>query len=262
MGESIKVTRDEDIVIIKLNRPKHFNSFDLELVKDFFDELSGITKDDKIRGLIISGEGKSFCAGGDLKWMLSHPSGPSVAIHQLAAYFHLAVLELRRMAKPVIAAINGIAAGGGFSLALACDFRVMGESAIMRQAYTSNGLCIDGGGTFVLPRIVGTAKAMEIAAFDEPISSEKALSLGLATKVAKDNEVMEDAIKMAFDLSKGSLHSYGLSKRLINNSFNTPLETQLEDERLAIATCGNHPDGQEGIKAFQEKRKPSFKGNQ
>ena len=258
MEESIKITRNEDIVVIKLNRPKYFNAFNLELVKDLFDELSGITKDDKIRGVIVSGEGKSFCAGGDINWMASHPSGPSAAIHQLAAYFHLAVLELRRMSKPVIAAINGIAAGGGFSLALACDFRVMGESAIMRQAYTSNGLCIDGGGTFALPRIIGAAKAMEIAAFDEPISSEKALSVGLVTKVAKDDEVMEDAIKMAFDLSKGSLHSFGWSKRLINNSFDTPLETQLEQERLGIETCANHPEGQEGIKAFQEKRKPSF----
>ncbi len=258
MEESIKITRNEDIVVIKLNRPKYFNAFDLELVKDFFGELCGSTKDDKIRGVIVSGEGKSFCAGGDLNWMASHPSGPSAAIHQLAAYFHLAVLELRRMSKPVIAAINGIAAGGGFSLALACDFRIMGESAIMRQAYTSNGLCIDGGGTFALPRIIGAAKAMEIAAFDEPISSEKALSLGLVTKVAKDDEVMEDAIKMAFDLSKGSLHSFGWSKRLINNSFDTPLETQLEQERLGIETCANHPEGQEGIKAFQEKRKPSF----
>jgi 2-(1,2-epoxy-1,2-dihydrophenyl)acetyl-CoA isomerase len=258
MGESIKITQNDDLVIIKLNRPKYFNSFDLELIKDFFGELSGITKDDKIRGVIVSGEGKSFCAGGDLNWMVSHPSGPSAALHQLAAYFHLAVLELRRMAKPVIAAINGIAAGGGFSLALACDFRVMGESAIMRQAYTSNGLCIDGGGTFVLPRIIGTARAMEIAAFDEPISSEKALSWGLVTKVAKDNEVMEDAIKLAFNLSKGSLHSYGWSKRLINNSFDTSLETQLEQERLGIEACANHPDGQEGITAFQEKRKPSF----
>jgi len=258
MGESIKITQNDDIVIIKLNRPKYFNAFDLELVKDLFGELSGITKDDRIRGVIVTGEGKSFCAGGDLNWMISYPSGPSAALHQLAAYFHLAILELRRMAKPVIAAINGIAAGGGFSLALACDFRVMGKSAIMKQAYTSNGLCIDGGGTFVLPRIIGIAKAMEIAAFDKPISSEKALSLGLITKVAKDDEVMEDAIKMAFDLSNGSLHSYGWSKRLLNNSFDMPLETQLEQERLGLETCANHPEGQEGIKAFHEKRKPLF----
>ena len=258
MGESIKISRNEDIVIIKLNRPKYFNAFDLELAKDFSDELFGIAKDDKIRGVIVSGEGQSFCAGGDLKWMASHPSGPSAALHQLAAYLHLSVLELRRMAKPVIAAINGIAAGAGFSLTLACDFRVMGESAIMRQAYTSAGLCIDGGGTYALPRIIGTAKAMEIAAFDEPISSEKALSLGLVTKVVKNDEVMDDAIKMAFDLSKRSLHSLGWSKRLINDSFDTPLEKQLEQERLGIETCGDHPDGQEGIKAFKEKRKPSF----
>jgi 2-(1,2-epoxy-1,2-dihydrophenyl)acetyl-CoA isomerase len=258
MENPVTITQDKHIAIIKLNRPKVFNAFDLDLVKEFFTGLCEIAKDNEIRGLIITGEGKSFCAGGDLQWMLGHPSGPSAAIHELAAYFHLAVLEIRRMAKPVIAAVNGVAAGGGFSLALACDFRVMGASAVLRQAYTSNGLCIDGGGTFVLPRIVGTAKALEIAAFDEPIPSEKALSLGLATQVAKDDDVMADALKMAVDLSRGSLHSYGWSKRLMNNSFDTPLETQLEQERLGIETCGSHPDGKEGLKAFQEKRKPSF----
>ncbi len=258
MKETITVMRDEDIVVIKLNRPEYFNAFNLDLVKYFFDELSGISKDEEVKGVIISGEGKAFCAGGDLRWMIDQPCGPSTAIHQLAAYFHLAVLELLRMPKPVIAAINGIAAGGGFSLALACDFRVMGESATMRQAYTSNGLSIDGGGTFILPRIVGTAKAMEIAAFDEPISAEKALSLGLVTIVAKNDDVIADALKMAHDLSKGSLHSFGWSKRLIYNSFDSSLETQLEQERLGIETCGNHPEGLEGITAFQEKRKPVF----
>ena len=258
MEKNITVTQNENIIILKLNRPKFFNSFNLELVKTFFDELSEITKDEKIKGVVISGEGKAFCAGGDLKWMSEYPTGPSPAIHKLAAYFHLVILEIRRMPKPVIAAINGIAAGGGFSLALACDFRVMGESAILRQAYTSNGLSIDGGGTFTLPRMVGIAKALEIAAFDEPISSQQALSLGLVTKVTKDDDVLEAATKMASDLAKGSLHSFGWSKNLFNNSFDTSLEEQLEQERLGIETCGNHPEGKEGIKAFQEKRKPVF----
>ena len=258
MSEPILIERDKGIAKVFMNRPEAYNAFDQEFLEALAKHMVLLAVDDGINGIVITGKGKAFCAGGDLSWMTGHPSGPSAALHQLAAYFHLCVLEIRRMAKPVIAAINGIAAGGGFSLALACDFRVMGESAIMRQAYTSNGLSIDGGGTFVLPKIVGTAKAMEIAAFDEPISSETALSLGLVTRVAKDNEVMGDAFKMASDLSKVSLHSYGCSKRLINNSFDTPLETQLEQERLALETCGNHPDGQEGIKAFREKRKPSF----
>ena len=111
-------------------------------------QLTGLAADDRVRGVVLTGRGNAFCAGGDLKWALNHSRGPGAAFHLLAPQFHLAVLEIRRMKKPVVAAVNGVAAGGGFSLALACDFRVMDESAVLNQAYTSAGLCIDGGGTF------------------------------------------------------------------------------------------------------------------
>jgi 2-(1,2-epoxy-1,2-dihydrophenyl)acetyl-CoA isomerase len=162
------------------------------------------------------------------------------------------------MAKPVVAAINGIAAGGGFSLTLACDFRVMAESAVLRQGYTSNGLSIDGGGSFALPRLVGSARALEIAAFDEPISPSQALEWGLVTKVAPDSEVQKEALLILERLSRTSLHSFAWSKRLFLESFNNTLETQLELERQGISDCASHPDGQEGLKAFVEKRKPVF----
>jgi 2-(1,2-epoxy-1,2-dihydrophenyl)acetyl-CoA isomerase len=160
------------------------------------------------------------------------------------------------MPKPVIAAVNGVAAGGGFSLALACDFRVMSESAVMRQAYTSNGLCIDGGGTFTLPRIVGLARALEIAAFDRPISSDRALSWGLATKVVPDGSALEEAMKMARDLARGSMNAFGWAKRLLTDSFDGSFESQIQREREGLSSCAAHPDGQEGLKAFAEKRKP------
>jgi 2-(1,2-epoxy-1,2-dihydrophenyl)acetyl-CoA isomerase len=162
------------------------------------------------------------------------------------------------MSKPVIAAVNGVAAGGGFSLALACDFRVMAKSAMLRQAYTSSGLCIDGGGTFTLPRLVGLAHALEIVAFDKPISSEQALSWGLVTKVVEDGRAVEEASKMAHELAKISLHSFGWCKALLTDSFNAAFETHIERERLGLSTCAAHPDGQEGLKAFSEKRKPVF----
>jgi 2-(1,2-epoxy-1,2-dihydrophenyl)acetyl-CoA isomerase len=162
------------------------------------------------------------------------------------------------MEKPVVAAINGIAAGGGFSLALACDFRVMGQSARLRQAYTSSGLSIDGGGSFTLPRLVGLARAMEIMAFDDPISSTRALEWGLVTKVVPDQEVLRETRNMLVDLTKTALHSFAWSKKLMTDSFNNTLETQLELERQGISACAAHPNGQEGIRAFIEKRKPSF----
>jgi 2-(1,2-epoxy-1,2-dihydrophenyl)acetyl-CoA isomerase len=134
----------------------------------------------------------------------------------------------------------------------------MAESAVLRQAYTSSGLSIDGGGTFALPRLVGLARALELAAFDQPISSAQALAWGLVTKVVPDDRVIEESMSVLGGLAKSALHSFAWSKRLLLESFNNTLETQLELERQGISDCAGHPDGQEGIKAFLEKRKPVF----
>jgi 2-(1,2-epoxy-1,2-dihydrophenyl)acetyl-CoA isomerase len=246
------------VLEIALNRPEAFNAFSLDMMVMLGDALAGAAKDESVRGVILTGKGKAFCAGGDLKWISQQAGEAGATLHRLAPQFHIAVTEMRRMPKPVVAAVNGIAAGGGFSLALACDFRVMAESAVLRQGYTSNGLSIDGGGTFALPRLVGLARALEIAAFDEPISASKAWEWGLATKVVADSEVQKEALAMLQGWSKTSLHSFAWSKRLFLESFHNTLETQLELERQGISDCAGHPDGQEGIRAFVEKRKPVF----
>jgi 2-(1,2-epoxy-1,2-dihydrophenyl)acetyl-CoA isomerase len=258
MTEPIKLKKDEGIVEVLLSRPEAFNAFNLDMIELLEKYLISLAMDDSVSVLVISGEGKAFCAGGDLKWALDFPGGSATAFHELAARYHQAILEILRMRKPVVAAVNGIAAGGGFSLALACDFRVMAQSATLRQGYTSNGLCIDGGGTFTLPRLVGLARAMEIVGFDKPISSEQALAWGLVTKVAEDGRVLEEARKMARELAKGSLHSFGWCKQLLIDSLDTPFETHIERERQGLSSCAAHPDGQEGLKAFSEKRKPNF----
>jgi len=258
MPESVKSKRDGGITQVLLNRPEAFNAFDLDLLESLEKHLIHLATDDSVLGLVISGEGKPFCAGGDFKWALNYPKGAPAAFHELAARFHQATTEIRRMRKPVIAAVNGVAAGGGFSLALACDFRVMAKSAVLRQAYTSSGLCIDGGGTFTLPRLVGLARALEIVAFDKSISSEQALNWGLVTKVVDDGRALEEASKMTHELVKISLHSFGWCKVLLTDSFNTPFETHIERERLGLSTCAAHRDGQEALKAFTEKRKPVF----
>lgn len=258
MSEPVTITQDKGIAKLILNRPAVFNAFDYDMVEHFARHVVMLAVDDKVRGVVISGEGKGFCAGGDIKWVSEFPLGPSAAFHKLAASFHQAILEIRRMSKPVVAAINGIAAGGGFSLALACDFRVMARSATLRQAYTSNGLCIDGGGTFMLPRLVGLARALEIVGFDAQISSEKALAWGLVTKVVDDGHALEEAVNMAHELSNGSLNSFGWSKQLLTDSFNSAFEAQIEHERLGLCSCAEHPDGKEGIQAFVNRRKPNF----
>ena len=257
--ESVKITRDREIAGVRLNRSQAFNAFDKELVEGFAGHLLTLAADPEVRGVVISGEGKAFCAGGDLKYILDHPQGPAAALHELAGLFHQAVLEIRRMPKPVIAAINGVAAGGGFSLALACDFRVMGESAKLKQAYTSAGLSLDGGGSFTLPRMVGLARALEIAAFDRPIAAEQALAWGLATRIVQDADVLKEAMNLAHQLAGNSLHSFGWAKRLLTDSFNSAFEAHLERERRGLVSCAAHPDGQEGLQAFVEKRPPAFR---
>lgn len=260
MNDSIVLTVDDDLARIVLNRPSIYNPLDRPAVDALIEILLRLSADTAVRAVIITGAGAAFSAGGDLAAVNAHRHGPAAAFDDLAARVHIAVLEIRRMPKPVIAAVNGIAAGGGFSLALACDFRVMAASARLRQGFTSNGLCIDGGGTFHLPRLVGLARAMEIAAFDEAIDAERALAWGLVTRVVADARVVEEATAMARDLARRSLHSFAWSKRLLGMSFDTPLAVQLEHERDGLVACAAHADGREGIAAFIDKRRPNFDG--
>jgi len=258
MSTFIEVKQNGNITEVFLSRPETYNAFNLEMITEFASRLTQLAADNSVRGITITGKGKAFCAGGDLKWAVGFSEKAGSSFHILASQLHLAIVEIRRMRKPVVAAINGTAAGAGFSLALACDFRIMEKSAILRQAYTSNGLCIDGGGTFTLPRIVGLARSLEIAAFDEPIPSGLALQWGLVTKVVDDGTVLEEANSILNMLLKKSIHSFGWSKRLITDSFNNSLESHLELERDGLSDCAGHSDGQEGLKAFIEKRKAIF----
>lgn len=258
MIEAVKLETEEGIARLTLNRPKAFNAFDIEMITILGDMLTRAAKDPSITGVVITGQGKAFCTGGDLRWIRSMGTSYGSAFHLLAAKYHQAILEIRRMPKPVVAAINGIAAGGGFSMALACDFRIMEVSAVLKQGYTSNGLSIDGGGTFTLPRLVGMAKAMEIAAFDLTISAEKALSWGLVTEVVNDGEAIQRALALVREIVRAPLSSFAASKKLITDSLSTPFEAQLEKERELLAWCADHADGHEGVSAFLEKRKPRY----
>ena len=258
MDEPVKLDVIEGIARVTMNRAKVFNAFNLDSIQFLAETLIELAMDRLVVGGVITGEGKAFCAGADLKWVSGLGKNYGEVFHQLAARYHQAMLEIRRMPKPVVAAINGIAAGGGFSMALACDFRVIEASAVLRQAYTSNGLSIDGGGTFTLPRLVGLTRAMEIAAFDRPIAADQALSWGLVTEVVEDGQAVKRAIELAEDMKSGPLSSFAASKKLITDSFNTSFETQLEKEREVLSWCADHPNGREGVEAFLEKRKPVY----
>lgn len=258
MNDPVLTQRHGSIIEIKLNRPGAYNALDLDMMRTLGETLSHAAADHAVKGVLLTGNGKAFCAGGDLKWISQQSEEAGSVLYRLAPQFHLSITEIRRMEKPVVAAINGIAAGGGFSLALACDFRVIAQSATLRQAYTSSGLSMDGGGSFALPRLVGLARAMEIMAFDNPISSAQALEWGLVTKVVPDDLLLPEGLSMLDHLTKTALHSFAWSKKLMTDSFNHTLETQLELERQGISDCARHANGQEGIRAFVEKRKPNF----
>lgn len=258
MADSILVSREGRVAQITFNRPDFFNAFNSEMIESLANHLTSLAVDQEVAGVIITGAGKAFCAGGDLRWALGWPAGAPAAFYELAARFHQAIREIRRMAKPVIAAINGVAAGGGFTLSLSCDFRVMDRTAKMRQAFTANGLSIDGGGTFNLPRLVGLARALEIAALDPPIEADQALEWGLVTRLAEPGQALAQAHALFDELSQRSLHSFSFSKLLMTDSFDTSFETQIERERKALFRAASHPHGMEGLQAFVEKRKPNY----
>ncbi|MBN1883816.1 MAG: enoyl-CoA hydratase/isomerase family protein [Deltaproteobacteria bacterium] len=258
MTGSIAVDRDGAVSVVTLSRPEDYNSFDETMMRELGEVLSDAAADDAVRGVVLTGAGRAFCAGGDLKYINGHERGPEGAFRLVAGAFHRAIMEIHGMKKPVVAAINGPAAGGGFSLAMAADFRVMGTSAVLKLGYLSAGLCIDGGGTHTLPRLVGIARAMEIAAFDEPIDAEKARDLGLVTTIVDDTRVVAEAVALARRVGSGPLFAFGAVKGLIYDAFDVPFEIQLERERDMIARSGAHPEGREGMAAFIEKRKPKF----
>ena len=259
MEEPVRKDVVDGVATLTFNRPGSFNAFDRDTIHLLAEILGEAAMDPHVQGVIVSGQGKAFCAGGDLRWLVNFGKKHGEAFRVLAASYHQAVVEIRRMPKPVVAAVNGLAAGGGFSMALACDFRVMESSAVLKQAYTSNGLSIDGGGTFTLPRLVGLARAMEIASFDRPISAEQALSWGLVTEVVGNGESVKRSHLMIEEMRRVAPSSFLAAKALMTDSFQTPFETQLEKERQFLAWCADHPNGKEGVAAFLEKRKPRYR---
>lgn len=258
MADDVRVEVAERVALLTLNRPASYNALDLGLARALAEALLALGGDPGVRALVITGAGRAFSSGGDIKRALAHPHGAAAAFYELATHVHVAVGEIRRMRKPVVAAVNGVAAGGGFSLALACDLRLMATSARLRQSFTSNALCIDAGGTFTLPRLVGLARALEIAALDESIAAEQALAWGLATRVVPDETLLDEALALARRLAERSLSAFGEVKALLTDSFDTPWEAQLERERQGLARCVAHPDGAEGLRAFVEKRAPRY----
>lgn len=259
MQDHLLFSRRDDVATITLNRVERMNALDPATCEALRLRLVEAAQDSCIRAVILTGAQKAFCAGGDLRFALdANPEKPGDSFRALTAILHACIKEIREMPKPVIAAINGPAAGAGFFLALACDVRIMAASAYLRQSNTSHGLSVPAGGSFTLPRLVGLARALEIVMLDEPMSASRALELGLVNRVVPDAALYDEAHKLAVRIAKMPAGVLGRVKRLMNSSYGSTLEEQLAIERQEIAASADSPEGREGIHAFLEKRQPDF----
>lgn len=256
----LEYERDGEIATIRLNRPKRFNALNRELLADLRQVTTEIARNDEIRATIVTGTGPAFCAGGDLNAIRDEGTEDLASeFHHLAGVFHESIVDLRTMDKAVVGAINGPAVGGGLSLALVCDVRLIAEGAYFRVGYTSNGLTLDGGGSWALPRLIGLGRATELAFFDEEVHGGEAVEMGLATKVVAHDELDEEAYGLAERFADMPTGTLGRTKRLYNRAFDNSLERHLEEERRAIAESAGSAEGQEGIEAFLEKREADFR---
>ena len=242
---------------ITLNRPKAYNALNTDMADIRCDE------DDKIRAVVITGNGASFCAGGDIRQMIDSRASEGNAapfLKTLTVSLHAAIATIAHMSKPVVMAVNGAAAGAGFSLALAGDLVLAADNARFTVAYTAIGLAPDGSSTFTLPRLVGPKRAFELMCTNRPLSADEARALGLVNQVFPKGEFIQRAREFAAELAGGPTAALGYAKRLVTLSAQSSLETQMEHERRAIAACGRTSDFREGTEAFIAKRLPKFQG--
>lgn len=243
---------------LTLHRPEAANALDARMARELHDAVLRCDADPAVRAVIITGSGRFFCAGGDLKSFSAQGDDLPKHLKQVTADFHAAVSRLNRMDPPVIMAINGVAAGAGFSFALAGDLAIAAESARFTMAYTRAGLTPDGSSTYFLPRLAGLRRAKELTLTNRTLSAAEALEWGLINRVVADGELIAAARTLAVELAGGATLAFGLSKRLLDHAFNTTLETAMEDESQAIAQAARTADGREGLAAFLEKRSPHF----
>jgi len=258
--QNIRLERRDGVATLTLDRPQAANSIDIPLARELMEAAIVCDDDPEIRAVVLTGTGPVFSAGGDLRSF--GEAGPAIGgrLKELTVYLHAAISRLARMDAPVIAAVNGIAAGAGFSLAIAADLTIASETAAFIMAYTNAGLVPDGSSTFFLPRRIGDRRARELMLTNRRLSAAEALDWGLVNRVVAADQLLPAATTLAATLAAGPTRAFGATKALLNESFEHGLEAQMELEARAIAAASIGHDGQEGIRAFLEKRKPTFSG--
>ncbi len=261
--ETILVEKKDQITRITLNRPASLNSFNDKMGEEFYAALKDAERDEDTRCLIITGAGRAFSAGEDvsgLKERYSGDSHPSLGDH-LRKKYHPMILRIRSMEKPVIARINGIAAGSGASIALACDIRIASEEAGLKQAFIGVGLVPDSGSSYFLTRTLGPGRALELIMTGRTVGAKEAETLGLLNQVVPASELDEAVNSTAGKLASGPTKALGLSKRIVNQASRLELPDALEYEAQNQDIAGKTQDHLEAVRAFLEKRLPKFSGN-
>ncbi len=256
--EAIIYEVKDGVAYITLNRPDVFNAFNDQQSFELQDALKQAERDKDVRVLVLSGAGKAFCSGQDLK-AISGSKNRSLS-DSLYKRYNPIIRSMRNMPKPIIARLNGVAAGAGCSLALACDMIVAAENASLIEVFVNVGLVLDSGSSYFLPRIVGSQKAFEWSTMGTKVSAQEAFNLGIINRICKAEELDEEVKKLTDYYSKAPTKAIGIMKKMLNKAGHSDLETMLEYEAFCQEIAGKSEDYKEGVTAFNEKRKPEFKG--
>jgi 2-(1,2-epoxy-1,2-dihydrophenyl)acetyl-CoA isomerase len=254
---TVKVETHGAVAVVTIDRPENANTLTVQVGMDLLAAAMTCGRNSAVRAVVLTGAGRHFCFGGDLRAMIARGGAIDAYISELTGYLHAAISYFVRMDAPVIAAVNGTAAGGGVGFVAMADLALAGESSKFTLAYTGVALAPDCSTSFFLPRILGTKRAMELMLTNRTLTASEALDWGLINKVVPDAEVLGEAMRIAAELAAGPLHAFGRTKRLLAQSM-AGLESQMVLESEAISRQAATAEGQEGIQAFIEKRKPRF----
>lgn len=259
--ETIACEVKEGLCLITLSRPDRLNAFTVQMHEELADALRLSENDPDIRAVLLTGAGRGFCAGQDLSDRAVAPGGEAVDLgDSVERYYAPLIRRLASLPKPIVCAVNGVAAGAGANIALACDIVIAARSAKFIQSFANIGLIPDSGGTWALPRLVGQARALGLALTGEPLSAERAEAWGLIWKAVDDEKLMDEAGALAARFAKGPTRGLAETKRLIRQSWLQTLDAELDLERDSMRALGRSSDYQEGVAAFMGKRPPVFTG--
>jgi len=257
---TIELDVEDGVARLTLNRPAAANTINVQLAEDLLAAANRLHDRDDVRVVLLSGRGDRFCAGGDLASFAEAGDDLGEHLERVVASLHPAILRLLVLDAPLIAAVQGSAAGAGFSLACAADLVIAAESARFVLAYSAVGLTPDGSGSWFLPRIVGLGRALDMALTNRVLTAAEAEAWGIVSRVVPDDQLASEAEALALRLAGGPSMTLGRTRRLLHDSYARSLPDQLDEEQRALRAAGDRADGREGIAAFLEKRPPSFEG--